>query len=301
MDDRDRPGVPGNGQLQMSMDVEITIRRAQTTADYRALQAAQRGAWGIIEEGYVVPIATMVGAQHHGGLVLGAFLPDGEAVGLSFAFLGRVEGQLCLYSQLTGVVPGYQDRGIGHRLKATQREVARAEGIPCLCWAFDPLQAGNARFNLEKLGATCGRYIENMYGFRSDALNRDATTDRLIAVWETGPPGPRDRPEASGRDLPRLIGVTTPGDIPVPPSDTHLLEEGPGLLLEIPAEINRLRAEHPDLAGLWGTVVRRTFLDAFAAGYRAVGFLRDDAPEGRRCFYVLVKSESRQDGIGPTG
>ena len=66
----------------MAMDAEITIRRAETTADYRAIQAAQRSAWGIVEEGYVVPIATMVGAQLHGGLVLGAFLPDGEAVGL---------------------------------------------------------------------------------------------------------------------------------------------------------------------------------------------------------------------------
>ncbi len=285
----------------MAMHAEITIRRAETTADYRALQAAQRRAWGIVEEGYVVPIATMVGAQHHGGLVLGAFLPDGEAVGISFAFLGRAEGRLCLYSQLTGVVPGYQDRGIGFRLKATQREVARAEGVPLLCWAFDPLQAGNARFNLEKLGATCGRYVENMYGMRSDALNRDATTDRLIAVWKTEPPGTRDRLTTTGRDLPRLIGVTTPDLIPVPPGDTRLLEEEPELLLEIPAEINRLRAEHPDRAGRWSSVVRRTFLDAFAAGYRAVGFLREDPPEGRRCFYLLARSESRRDGIGPMG
>jgi predicted GNAT superfamily acetyltransferase len=278
----------------MAMDTEITIRRAETTADYRALQAAQRSAWGIVEEGYVVPIATMVGAQLHGGLVLGAFLPDGEAVGVSFAFLGRAEGRLCLYSQLTGVVPGYQGRNIGYLLKAAQREAARAERVPCLCWAFDPLQAGNARFNLDKLGATCGRYIENMYGFRSDVLNRDATTDRLIAVWETRPSRTPDRPAAVGRDLPRLIDVTTPGNVPAPTSETRLLKEEPALLLEIPAEISRLRADDPELAGRWSSVVRRAFLDAFAAGYRAVGFLRDDAPEGRRHFYILAKGDSGQ-------
>src|SRR3954464_6443316 len=120
------------------MSEAITIRRAETIADYRACQEAQRRAWGIAEENYVVPVATMVGAQHHGGLVLGAFLPDGEAVGLSFAFLGRTEGRLCLYSQLTGVVPGYQDRGIGYRLKTYQQEFARAEDVPCIAWAFDP-------------------------------------------------------------------------------------------------------------------------------------------------------------------
>src|SRR5205823_14855216 len=111
-----------------SMSDEITIRRAESIDDYRACQDAQRRAWGITEEEYVLPIATMVGAQLHGGLVLGAFLPDGAAVGLSFAFLGRIEGRLGLYSQLTGVVPGQQGRGIGGRLKRAQWQYARAEG-----------------------------------------------------------------------------------------------------------------------------------------------------------------------------
>src|SRR5438270_11488490 len=120
------------------MSSEITIRRAETVADYRACQEAQRRAWGVTEESYIVPVATMVGAQHHGGLVLGAFLPGGEAVGMSFAFLGRTDGRLCLYSQLTGVAPGYQDQGIGFRLKIAQRDAARADGVPCIAWAFDP-------------------------------------------------------------------------------------------------------------------------------------------------------------------
>src|SRR5437763_16994915 len=92
-------------------DDEITIRPAETVADYRACQDAQRRAWGIAEDGYLIPVATLVGANLHGGLVLGAFLTTGEAVAMSFAFLGRIEGRLCLYSQLTGVVPGYQSRG----------------------------------------------------------------------------------------------------------------------------------------------------------------------------------------------
>src|SRR5215218_1403016 len=113
----------------------ITIRRAETPRDYRACQQAQRLAWGIADEAYVVPIATMVGAQLHGGLVLGAFLPGGEAVGVSFAFLGRLEGRLCLYSQLTGVVPGHQSGGLGYQLKTAQREHALAEGIGLIAWA----------------------------------------------------------------------------------------------------------------------------------------------------------------------
>src|SRR5580700_4705868 len=115
---------------------DITIRRAVTVADYRSCQDAQKRAWEISDEGYLIPIATMVGANLHGGLVAGAFLPNGQAVAMSFAFLGRFEGRLCLYSQLTGVVPGYQSQGLGFQIKAHQRDFARAEGIGLIAWAF---------------------------------------------------------------------------------------------------------------------------------------------------------------------
>lgn len=267
------------------MNDEITIRRAESAADYRACQDAQRRAWGITEESYVVPIATMVGAQHHGGLVLGAFLPNGEAVGMSFAFLGRIEGRTCLYSQLTGIVPGYQDRGLGHRLKSTQRALARAEGVPCIAWAFDPLQAGNARFNLDRLGATAVRYVADMYGPRSDALNRETPTDRLIAVWETDPAASPARPDpASAASFPRLVAV---GPEPAEPAFAGLPAVAPGLLLEIPPEVNRLRAEDPERARRWGGVVRQAFAAAFAAGFHAVGVLREESPAGPRVSYIL--------------
>ncbi len=176
------------------MSADITIRPASSPDDYRACQEAQRGAWGLAEENYVVPVATMIGAQLHGGLVLGAFLDDGRAVGVSFAFLGRVNGRLCLYSQLTGIVPGYQDKGLGTQLKLAQRDFALNQNIEVIAWAFDPLQSGNARFNLDKLGASASHYIVDMYGPRTDALSADTPTDRLIAEWETSP-----KPRASCR------------------------------------------------------------------------------------------------------
>jgi predicted GNAT superfamily acetyltransferase len=250
---------------------DITIRRAGTADEYRACQEAQRRAWGLDDEAYVVPVATMVGAQLHGGLVLGAFRPVGEAVGVSFAFLGRVEGRVGLYSQLTGVVPGYQGRGLGYRLKTAQRGVARAEGVTCIAWAFDPLQAGNARFNLAKLGATAGRFVEDMYGPRSDALNRNATTDRLIAVWEVDAPDPRP-PSAGLEEFPPLLRVTERRDGTPEVVFLGLPAGARRARLEIPPEVNKLRAEAPELAARWGEAVRRAFPAAFAAGLRAVGF-----------------------------
>ena len=238
---------------------EIAIRLAESPADYRACQTAQRAAWGIVEDGYVVPVATMVGAQLHGGLVLGAFLPDGRAAGLSFAFLGQTEhGRMCLYSQLTGVIPGYQAHGIGGKLKRLQWEIARSRGIALLCWSFDPLQAGNARFNLDKLGATSNRYVIDMYGPRTDALNSGTSTDRLIVEWETQPVDP-----------------------PHPITDE--------LRIEIPASITDLRQTDPIAAERIQQDVRHSFQEAFAQGYRAQGFQRDNASGTLRCYYQLQR------------
>lgn len=270
------------------MSAEIQIRRAESIADYRACQAAQRLAWGIDDDAYVVPIATMVGAQLHGGLVLGAFLPSGEAAGLSFAFLGRVEGRICLYSQLTGIVPGYQDQGLGGRLKEVQREIAQAEGVASIVWAFDPLQAGNARFNLDKLGARAIRYIENMYGSRTDLLNAGAATDRLIVEWPTDPKARTEQFTGNVSHLPRLIETARRPDGVLTPV-VNLSPSAPAVLLEIPDDVQRLRIQEPELAERWRQAVRQGFLASFAAGYQATGFHRDDSAGPRQGVYLLQR------------
>ncbi len=105
---------------------------------------------------------------------------------MSFAFLGRIEGRLCLYSQLTGVVPGYQSRGLGYRDQAASSATSPAprgsSGSPGRSTRSRPAtptstSPGSAR--------RPGRYVENMYGVRTDALNAGVPTDRLIAEWDT--------------------------------------------------------------------------------------------------------------------
>jgi predicted GNAT superfamily acetyltransferase len=268
----------------------ITIRPAATIADYHACQDVQRRAWGITEEQYVVPIATMVGAQLHGGLVLGAFDAEGQAVGLSFAFLGRMDGRLCLYSQLTGVAPGQQGGGIGLRLKQAQREFARAAGLELIAWAFDPLQAGNAHFNLGRLGARSHTYIENMYGLRTDSLNAGVPTDRLIAVWSTAEE-PRSRSTLHPDELeqlPRVVeGVALPGGGLEVIALVEFADGHTSILLEVPDDIGRLRAESPTLAEAWRRSIADTFTTLFAAGFEAVDFVRSPSAAGPRGYYVL--------------
>src|SRR5207302_3972745 len=105
---------------------DFHVRDLRDADELRAAQALQRRAWGITEDGYLVPVATMSAAQKVGGLVLGAFQQDSSRlVGFSFAFLGRLRGELILYSQLTGVDPALQSTGVGRQLKYEQRRRAR--------------------------------------------------------------------------------------------------------------------------------------------------------------------------------
>jgi predicted GNAT superfamily acetyltransferase len=268
----------------------VTIRRAVTPSDYRACQDAQRKAWGIAEDGYVVPIATMVGAQLHGGLVLGAYLDSGQAVGLSFGFLGTIQGRIGLYSQLTGVVPEWQGRGLGERLKHAQRDIARAEGLPVIAWAFDPLQAGNAHFNLGRLGAVGVRLVLDMYGPRTDSLNSGVPTDRMIVVWETEGDRAAPDPAAEKIDLAAPLLLDRPTLVP---DDLDARLAGPDRLrLEVPPSIARLRAEHPAEAEAWRVAVSDSLRAAFSWGFRATGLVRSekDGHQPPRSFYVLTRS-----------
>jgi predicted GNAT superfamily acetyltransferase len=285
------------------MSDPITIRPARTIADYHACQDAQRRAWGISEEDYVVPIATMVGAQLHGGLVLGAFRDDGTAVGLSFGFLGRIDGKLGLYSQLTGVVPGQQGQGLGGRLKETQRQFARAAGLDLIAWAFDPLQAGNAHFNLGRLGARSHTYAENMYGTRTDPLNAGVPTDRMIVVWDTSDERPT-RPRVGVTDLERLPRIVEEVEGPdgardVVARDPAAMRDQSRVMLEIPAAIGRLRMDAPALAERWRSAVATAFTGLFAAGFEADDFVRSTAAGHARGFYVLSAQRASSEA-GPT-
>jgi predicted GNAT superfamily acetyltransferase len=243
------------------------VRDVCGAEELRACQELQRRAWGITEDGYVVPVATMSAVQRVGGLVLGAF-EGNQLIGFAFAFLGKLDGRLVLWSQLTGVHPAHQSTGVGRQLKLEQRRRAHEIGLAAVAWAFDPLQASNAAFNLGVLGATCRRYEVDMYGSRTDALNVGLATDRLVAEWETsGEPGGRTR---AWPDLMDLLdtdaGRVT--EVREPPLDaTHVT-------IECPPRISELKSLGTSAARDWQQALRTAFQTAFSANFRATGFSR---------------------------
>src|SRR5437660_6443317 len=103
--------------------------------------------------------------------------------------------------------------------------------LEAVVWAFDPLQASNAAFNLGVLGAISRTYEPDMYGSRTDALNVGMATDRLLAEWSTsGEPGGRTSSWPDAIDLIELpSGMPRVREIP---------REAVHLQLEIPARIS---------------------------------------------------------------
>ncbi len=249
----------------------VTVRDVRGADELRACQELQRKAWGITEDGYVVPVATMAAAQRVGGLILGAFDTQERLVGFAFGFLGKLNNRLILWSQLTGVHPAQQSAGVGRMLKLEQRRRAGEMGLDEIAWAFDPLQASNAAFNLGVLGATSRVYERDLYGSRTDALNVGLATDRLIAEWST-------HGESTGRTTPWPDATQL---IEAPMGEVNRVHEVPAdaahVSIEIPANLSRLKTSgRPNAAREWQAALRQAFGAAFASGYVAVGFTRED-------------------------
>ena len=162
----------------------IVIRACASHDDLRQCVELQREVWQFSDED-LVPSALFIVARHTGGHAYVAL--DGErAVGFALAFLGEHGGERVWHSHMVGVAPEYQNRGVGRRIKLHQRDEGLRCGIAVIEWTFDPLEARNAYFNIEKLGAVMRRYIPDCYGTSTSPLHGSLPTDRLVAEWNLG-------------------------------------------------------------------------------------------------------------------
>lgn len=185
----------------------------------------QRQAWGFSDED-LLPARMLVVCSKIGGQVLGALDPNGKVLGFLNAFPGIREGKLYLHSQMMGVLPQYQNLGIGKQLKLAQREEALKRGITRIEWTFDPLEIRNARFNIENLAAICRRFYVNTYGTTSSQLQAGLPTDRLVAEWFLDSARVKERILREG--LKRQASGCT--------------------LVELPLNIGKLKSDNPELA-----------------------------------------------------
>ncbi len=231
-----------------------------------------------------VPSALLHVMALGGGLVLGAY--DGDLlVGILVSLPVKRGADVFLWSHMTGTHPDYQRQGIGLELKRYQRRWALENGYSAIGWTFDPLQRGNAWFNLRLLGEDAAmmtnQYHVNFYGVMDDDINRGMPSDRIEVCWQIDQPSlqrPLDAP------VPLLVRADASG-LPVAQAtqwDSALYA------VPVPTDLNALRRSNADAALAWRLAVREAMLGAFERGYAATDFVKQDD----QYVYLLSKGEA---------
>jgi predicted GNAT superfamily acetyltransferase len=254
----------------------VEIRLVRSHEEYAACEAMSRDVWGAAERN-VVPRELLLTIQLNGGLVHGAFEPDGRLVGFCFAFLGRRDGLLRLCSHQLGVLPEFRGSGIGVALKQAQRTDALRLGYELVSWTFDPLEARNAYINLHRLGCIARLYDRNHYGEMEDELNRGLPSDRLEAEWWLR----RPKPVVMLDDAVVLLRVGADGS-PVRGEDA--VGGRTAALIAVPSDFQAVKRASLEQAARWRMESRASFETALGAGLVAVDFQRQGA-------YVMARSE----------
>ena len=169
----------------------IEIREVSTVEELQGCVDLQRAVFATpdLENS---PVRHLIVTKAAGGFTLAAF--DGaQMVGFVLSVPMFKGAERAFYSHMTAVDKNYQNYGIGAKLKWAQRERALQEGINYIKWTFQPVQARNAFFNLERLGATIKTYAANFYGTDySTSAEQDSVrgvdSDRLFADWQLDSP-----------------------------------------------------------------------------------------------------------------
>jgi predicted GNAT superfamily acetyltransferase len=236
-----------------------------------------------------VPHNMLFAIIHSGGVVIRAD-DDGELVGFALGLVALRGQEHILWSHMAGVIPARQGQGIGFALKQAQRRWALEHGFNVIAWTYDPMQRGNANFNLHLLKTVTNQYHVNFYGEMADGINKGMPSDRLEVTWNL---------------LDENVVIAADGGAPKSAADTYPRESfllysddagSPHVSLpsawnsqwhfaEIPFQISALKRDNIERAKAWQLALREAMRSAFANGYQAVDF----ADDGKRCWYVLKK------------
>jgi predicted GNAT superfamily acetyltransferase len=250
---------------------EIVVRDCTTMAEYDRCIELQREAFALPDL-EISPRRHLIVTRRAGGWTLGAFAGS-EMVGFVHHLIAvRGRDEVIGYSHMMAVAKSYQNRGVGALLKWAQRAKALSEGRKFIKWTWDPMQARNAHFNLNRLGVTVRSYSVNFYGTDYSPLPPSVVdedihldSDRLFADWQL--------------DSKRVADLAE-GRAPEP-------APSPSATIEIPPDWSALIIRDAARARREQLRVRAEFEEAFAAGLICAGFERDDTHPR----YLLYRSD----------
>ena len=265
----------------------ITIRDLNSLTDYANCVALQDETWG---SGFSerVPTAILRVSQMIGGVAAGAFDESEKMVGFVFGMTGVRDGELVHWSDMLAVREELRGQGIGERLKQYQREKVISLGAKSILWTYDPLQAKNAHFNINHLGALPVEYVADMYGSHTGSLlHGTLPTDRFIVRWNldnASRSGERAPLPIAGAEVPMANPIGSdglPSTVLLPSISPHA---GP-LMVQVPADFSAVQKEGHTLAMRWRLVIREIMTAWLAGGHRVTAFVR--AQPGSLPYYRL--------------
>lgn len=236
---------------------EIEIRECESIDELGECVQLQRDVFALPEI-EISPVRHLIVTKHAGGFTLGAF-SGADLIGFVLSVPALLRGEKAFYSHMTAVRKDFQSAGIGAKLKWAQRERALSEDVKFIKWTFQPVQARNAFFNLEKLGAVVRHYEPNFYGTDySTAENSNEKigldSDRLFAEWNL-----KSEKTIALSNGEKFIETST------------IIRK-----IEIPNDWNALVAADPEKAIEEQNRIKRDFQNAFDEGLIAKGFERSE-------------------------
>jgi predicted GNAT superfamily acetyltransferase len=252
--------------------VEPVIRECVSIEDLDNCVALQREAFSLPEL-EISPRRHLIVSRQAGGWTLGAF--DGDRLVGFVHHLAAVcpNNEVFGYSHMMAVAKDYQNKGIGARLKWAQRERALTEGRGYIKWTWDPMQARNAHFNLNRLGVVVESFGNNFYGtdYDSDPAQKEEgqpglQSDRLFASWYL-----------NSRRVCRLAS-----------GEDHKLNVEPVTRIAVPVEWSALKKSDVAKARREQERVRTQFIKALSDGLVCAAFERGDT----QSHYLLFEKGS---------
>src|SRR5215203_255333 len=233
---------------------ETIVRECTTIEEFDGCVKLQREAFGLPDL-ELSPRRHLIVSRQAGGWTLGAFAADRMVGFVHHLAAVRGDNEIFGYSHVMAVAKDFQNKGVGARLKWAQRQRALGEGRKFIKWTWDPMQARNAHFNLNRLGAIVDTYAGNFYGtdYNTDSSVTEPpglASDRLVATWHL----------SSARVSALGSGVSA------------AVDAKPVASVAIPAEWSQLVNRDPERAREEQTRVRTEFNQAFESKLICSGF-----------------------------
>ena len=275
-----------------------TVSQLTDLEDFVACEDLQAGLVGAGARS-ILPVPALAAIDRSGGLLLGAWATEGERRTLRGALIDLVaeaDGYPARFSVLLAVDRAFANRGVAQALRAAERAACVRAKVDLVYWWSDPLSGTAAHIAFNRLGAIATGHTRNALGPLGDEFNRGLATDRVRVEWWIEAPrvvavldNDRNPPHYGlGLDRMQLLtrSTTRPsgqrGPIGVDGTPTK-----PFALVEVPADLDAVRARDPSAARDWRLTCREAFELLFSNGYLIVGFVH----EGGRSFHLFERRD----------